>query len=108
MEAIIYIIIALGLSFGGGTYFGYSKSKKHSDKMILQIHEENKLNNERLTEKIDSLQGLPAKVDTILVFQEKIVQKTDTLILTSKKILDNTEIIKEDVKDIKAMLPVKE
>lgn len=104
MEAVVIGIIALALSFGGGTFLGYSKAKKHSDKIILQIHEDQQVNNARMTAKLDSLQSLPAKVDTVIVNTELIIERTDTLILTNKKILDNTEVIKADVREIKNTL----
>ena len=48
--------------------------------------------------KIDSLKNLPAKVDTVIVNTETIIQKTDTLILMSNDIYKNTDTIKHELR----------
>ncbi len=99
MDLLIGIIIAI-VSFGGGALTGVHYTNKTKNN---ELHAKIDLQRAELIEanaKLDSLQHLPAKIDTV----EKIIVKTeikiDTLILTNKRILDNTEEIKKDVKTL--------
>lgn len=102
---ILTLVFIIALSMGGG-YIG-AKKKHLKDIERLKIEQSEiieKLEIEaigrakRLQLSIDSLQALPAKVDTVVVTVTRVEQKTDTLILISKDILLNTDTIKQEVR----------
>ena len=98
MDAIIYFIISVFLSFGGGYYVGSTHQKAKGAKELTKfVNKQNELlKNQSL--KIDSLMQLPEKVDTIVKIQKKIVYKTDTLIFINKNIMLNTDTIKNELR----------
>lgn len=95
MSAIIAVLISLGVSFGGGYYVGTSRQKAKTDLLV----EQSKIEIDKISLRLDSLKNVPAKVDTVIIFQTKIVEKTDTLILISKDIYQNTDTIKNELRD---------
>ena len=104
METLLGILIALLLGFGGGATGGVIYTKKLQNNELNNKIELQLLELVDANAKLDSLQSLPAKVDTVYKITTEIQIKTDTLILTSKKILDNTEEIKADVKELKKVI----
>lgn len=95
MSAIIAVLISLGVSFGGGYYVGTSRQKAKTDLLV----EQSKIEIDKISLRLDSLKNVPAKVDTVIIFQTKIVEKTDTLILINKDIYQNTDTIKNELRD---------
>ena len=104
METILAFFIALVLGLGGGAAGGVHFAKQ---KQNAELNAKIDLQHTQLIDanaKLDSLQALPAKVDTVYKVVTKIEERTDTLILVSKEILDNTKEIKADVKDMKKVI----
>lgn len=114
---LVALLIALG-SFGGGVAVGVSQQKKKCNKELTEIVKESNLRTIEMLAKIDSLQGyadtLNLKADSLLrntaVLNDKLDSlqnlppKVDTLIFTSKEILLNTDTIKKDVRYLKEVL----
>jgi len=99
------IIVALTLLFGGA-FAGSSYQKNKCDKELQEVLEKSSLQLDSLDNhlmianlKLDSLQSLPAKVDTVIKFQTQIIERTDTLILVNKEILLNTDTIKSELRE---------
>jgi len=100
---LIALLIALG-SFGGGVAVGVSQQKKKCDKTVIELLTDAQAVQTEMNAKIDSLQNLPAKVDTVIEVVKEIEYKTDTLILIAKETLLNTDSIKSDVRYLKEVL----
>ena len=101
MDVIIGVLISIIIGVGGGGTAGFFIGKQYGNRGVeLQLNRQ-AVDLSRANAKLDSLQALPAKVDTIVEKITLVEVKTDTLILISKQILDNTETIKQDVKTIK-------
>ena len=100
---LIGLLVALA-GFGGGAWLGVSQQKKKCDRTVVELLTEAQRVQSEMAAKIDSLQNLPAKVDTVIEVVKEIEWKTDTLILTSKEILLNTDSIKKDVRYLKEVL----
>ena len=100
IEFLVGLLVAVA-SFGGGFLAGTSKQKKKSEAEILEILTEAQIVRLEMLSKIDSLQNLPAKIDTVIFEVEKIIEKTDTLILTSKEILLNTDTLKSELREFR-------
>lgn len=79
--AEIIIVIAM---FFGGFYIGTKKQNKKQNEII-----------ERLDIKLDSLKNVPAKIDTVIKYQEKVITKVDTIIITTEKILVGVEALEK-------------
>ena len=95
MSAIIAVLISLGVSFGGGYWVGTSKQKVRSDLLI----EQSKIEIDKVSLKLDSLKNVPAKIDTVILRQIEIVHRVDTLILLNKDIYQNTDTIKNELRN---------
>ncbi len=95
MSAIIAVLISLGVSFGGGYYVGTSKQKARSDVLI----EQSKLEIDKVILKLDSLRNVPAKIDTVILRQIETVHRVDTPILLNKDIYQNTDTIKNELRN---------
>lgn len=87
------------LAFGGGFFVGGKLQKDKAQDEIRKLMVENEQNVNKLLARVDSLRHLPAKVDTVIIFQTKIVEKTDTLILISRDIYQNTDTIKNELRE---------
>lgn len=98
MGEVLIGLLMVAMGFGGGYFTGAKVEKKKADQHLTEIVENtDKMVNE-LNLKIDSLKNLPAKVDTVIVNTETIIQKTDTLILMSNDIYKNTDTIKHELR----------
>lgn len=95
MSTIIAVLISLGVSFGGGYYVGTSRQKAKTDLLI----EQSKIEIDKVNLKLDSLKNVPAKIDTVILRQIEIVHRVDTLILLNKDIYQNTDTIKNELRD---------
>ena len=95
MSTAIAILISLTLSFGGGYYVGTSRQKAKTDLLIKQ----SKIEIDKVSLKLDSLKNVPAKIDTVILRQIEIVHRVDTLILLNKDIYQNTDTIKNELRD---------
>ncbi len=102
-EILIWLLITLA-SFGGGAWFGTSQQKKKCDKEVIQRLTVANTIQAEMSNKIDSLQKLPAKVDTVIETVKIIEYKTDTLILIAKETFLNTDSIKKDVRYLKEVV----
>lgn len=101
MAEIIIALLIAAASFGGGAWVGASQQKKKCNKELTEIVKESNLRTIEMSAKIDSLQNLPAKVDTLIFHTETIIEKTDTLILIAKETLLNTDSIKFELRDFR-------
>mgnify|MGYP007069387201 FL=1 len=94
------VALALYLFLVGGSFFiGGKLQKDKAQKEVRRLMIENEQSVKKLLVRVDSLRHLPAKVDTIIVFQTRIIEKTDTLILINKNIYQNTDTIKNELRD---------
>ena len=87
------------MGFGGGAWLGTSHQKKKCDAEVVNLlTEAQKVQGEMLA-KVDSLQNLPAQVDTLIIHTETIIEKADTLILIAKDTYLNTDTIKKEMRE---------
>ncbi len=94
MNTTIIILISLTLSFGGGLWLGTAKQKTKTELII----EQSKIEIDKISLKLDSLKNVPAKIDTVIEIQKVIEFKNDTLILMNKDIYQNTDTIKQELR----------
>lgn len=100
-EAIIALLLIGGSFFGGSQY-----QKNKCDQELQEVLEQSSVKIDSVKTdlnlanlKLDSLQSLPAKIDTVIEVQTTIVERTDTLILINKEILLNTDTIKHELRE---------
>lgn len=96
---IIAGFIFFALTFGGGYFTGQYRQKQLSKNEVAELVRENQIKIDQLQIRIDSLRSVPAKIDTIVKYIPKIVERTDTLILISKDTYLNTDTIKLELRD---------
>lgn len=99
MSTIIAILISIGVSFGGGYLVGGKLQKNKAQNEVRKLMVKNEQSVKKLLVRVDSLRHLPAKVDTVIIFQTRIIEKTDTLILINKNIYQNTDTIKNEFRN---------
>ena len=99
------LIIGL-LLLGGGLFGGSAYQKNKCDQELQEVLEQSSVKIDSVKTdlnlanlKLDSLQSLPAKIDTVIEVQTKIVERTDTLILINRDILMNTDTIKNELRE---------
>jgi len=80
--------------------------RKHTNEVKAFNEQISGLNSElqRQTAMLDSLQGLPAKVETIIEIQERIVDNTDSLVIINNRMLQMINGISFDTDTIKRIL----
>jgi hypothetical protein len=110
MSWIAGLIIAIAIAAGSGAG-GYFIGKKSADRKILTELQEcnatgyrNEAALDSANRKLDSLQCLPAKVDTIIQYQLQVIERIDTIVITTAEILQLSRYIKADTDTIKSTL----
>jgi glutaredoxin 2 len=98
MGEVLIGLLIVAMGFGGGYFTGAKVEKKKSEQHLFEMLENTDKVVNQLNSKIDSLSNLPAKVDTVIVNTEIIIEKTDTLILMSNDIYKNTDTIKNELR----------
>ena len=80
--------------------------RKHTNEVKAFNEQINGLNNElqRQTAMLDSLQGLPVKVDTVIRHTERIIDNTDSLVIINNRMLQMLHGISFDADTIKKIL----
>ena len=107
---MIELILIIALSFGGGFFTSKTLKNKKAIQTIEQQHKDLKklyTLSEEMTAKIDSLQSLPAKVDTVVKVVTRVEKSVDTLILLNKDIFLNVDTIKKEVREVKDDIKIK-
>lgn len=98
MGEVLIGLLIIAVGFGGGYFTGAKVEKKKASQHLVEVVENTDRIVNELNAKIDSLSYLPAKVDTVIVNTEVIIEKTDTLILMSNDIYRNTDTIKHELR----------
>jgi len=80
--------------------------RKHTNEVKAFNEQISGLNSElqRQTAMLDSLQGLPAKVDTVIRHTERIIDNTDSLVIINNRMLQMLHGISFDTDTIKRIL----
>lgn len=107
-----WVIIALMLLLSGGGFTGgYFAGKNKCNKETREIIERTQIQYDSIQSSLavsrimlDSLQGLPAKVDTVQVVVTRTEHKIDTIVLLSVDMLRGIKEIKDDTDTIKGLL----
>ncbi|MDR0618894.1 MAG: hypothetical protein LBG17_03225 [Bacteroidales bacterium] len=111
MSWIVGLLIGLAVGAAGGTTGGYFWGKKAINKQVVnKLDEANiklgstlfKLDTANL--KLDSLQCLPPKIDTVIQYQLKVIERIDTVVVTTAEILQLSKAIKADTDTIKNII----
>lgn len=97
---MLEIVVIIGI-FVGGFFTGQQVASRKCDKRMFHVEQQASKERAVILAKVDSLQKLPAKVDTVIQVVTKIEHKTDTLILLNYRIFENTDTIKNELRNLR-------